>query len=64
MAHLGDYWIMACEVNDIYPQFTEIYMYTTITKHLQTSLKKTARACQCERKKTCPEKPDNRRRNA
>ena len=26
-AHLGGYWIMTCEVNDIYPQFIEIYVY-------------------------------------
>ena len=33
---------MTCEVNDIYPQFIEIYMYTTRSKDLQTSFKKTS----------------------
>ena len=32
---------MTCEVNDIYPQFIED-MYTTRTKDVQTSLKKTS----------------------
>ena len=26
-ARFGGYWIMTCEVNDIYPQFIEIYVY-------------------------------------
>ena len=47
IAHLGGYWVMAFEVNDC---SLLKYMYTTRTKLLKTSSKKSSRACQCGRK--------------